>query len=193
MTQPVLTHMWVKVYPDDQALPQFDPETGIQNPWGTEVEQLAKVLLVPFSPELVNKVAQHQIAAIATTDPPVEFIVRSGEHVEAGIDGAVTYYDYFLCDICGWKWQHQDSTKFARCPQCGAADEWFCSRCKTYKETYRVTKKGQVQCLDCDIPVGLDRERHLRRLSDISHSCDYFIRSKDRKVTLRDNGSILVE
>lgn len=196
-TTPVLEYYWVKVLEDGiTTIPQFDIESGKQNYWKTDTAPLSKVLYMPFTLELSEKamVANVGVRALATTNPTIEFIVNPGEYVEAGIDGKVTVSDYFKCDICGWKFVYtkKDGSKFAKCPQCGAEDDWYCSRCKEYKHDYRITKKNQVQCLDCDIPIGLDRTKKLIRMQDVKHTCDYFIRTPTRKVTITNEGKIIV-
>jgi predicted RNA-binding Zn-ribbon protein involved in translation (DUF1610 family) len=125
----------------------------------------------------------------------VEFKAHEGDDVEAGRDNNITVFDFFECDICHWRFQFVKTPdqKFAKCPQCGATDEWWCSRCHEQKLDYRITKQNQVQCLDCDIPVGLDRKRKLTRMQGINHTCDYFIRTKDRKVTILNDGKIIYE
>ena len=198
MTQPVLTHYWIKVFADgDTALPQFGPETGKQNQWGIQQDSLSKILLAPFSVELAQKVAQYGTAALATSDPVLEFIVRpSDTNLEAGITGDIHQYEYFQCDICGEKWRHVKTAEhpYAQCPNCKATDDWHCSRCDAFKYyPFRIGKRGEVQCPDCDIPVGLDRVRKLFPMVDIKHTCDYFVKCDRCKVTLKDSGDILVE
>jgi len=193
MSQPVLEYYWVKVLQDGKTMiPQFDYETGAENYWNADDVPLSKVLLVPFTADLVEKVIQNGVPAIATTNPPVEFAVEPGEKVEAGRDNIITYYDYFECEVCGWKFLHTDSSKFAECPQCHAKDEWWCPRCQEYKTNFHITKLGQVQCLECDIPVGLDRVRHLSRKSVVLHNCDYFIRSDKKKTVVTCDGKIII-
>jgi len=193
MSSPTLEYFWVKLTDSKTVIPQFDFRTGKENLWNDNTEALKKVSLVPFTVDLAEKVIKNGIAAIASTNPTFEFVVKPGETVEAGRDNNITYFDYFRCLVCGKEFMHTDSSKFAECPKCGAMDEWFCSRCHEYKTDFKVTNKGQVQCKECDIPVGLDRKRHLRRDSAVSHSCDYFIRSKDRKLIVREDGKVIFE
>jgi DNA-directed RNA polymerase subunit RPC12/RpoP len=195
MSQPVLTRQWIKIFSSGTALPQFDPETGLQNAWGNDSKQLAKVLLVPFSPELASKVLQHGIAALATTDPVVEFVVQPTDtNIEAGLSPDLSIYDPFECDICGTEFPHNDPTKYAQCPQCGATDDWHCSRCNQYKyPPFRIGKRGEVQCPDCDIAVGLDREKKLFRKSYITHIANYFVKCDRCRLTVLDNGKIVIE
>lgn len=194
MPQPVLEYFWVKVLQDGKTvIPQFDFETGKENYWSADDVPLSKVMLVPFTAEHAEKVLQNGVPALASTNPSVVFVVKPGESVVAGRDNIITYYDYYECEVCGWKFQHTDGSKFAECPQCHTRDEWYCPRCQEYKTHFRVTKKGQVQCLECDIPVGLDRIKHLHRKSATIHSCDYFIRSSDRRVIVTNDGKIIIE
>jgi predicted RNA-binding Zn-ribbon protein involved in translation (DUF1610 family) len=194
MTKPVLEYMWVKVLEDGKTLiPQFDTETGKENLWNADKVPLSKVMLVPFTIDLAEKVMVNGNAAIASTNPSIEVIVDSEEEVIAGRDNQITYFDYFICDICGWKFQHTDGSKFAKCPQCGAQDDWYCSRCREFKLHFRVTKNNQYQCSECDVPTGLDRTKHLFRMQDIKHTCDYFIRTPTKNVTITDDGRIIIE
>lgn len=196
MSMPVLEYYWVKVLDDGvTTIPQFDIETGKENRWDADQVPLHSVVYMPFDPVLANRVTSNGVPAIPSTNIPIEFKVKEGEEVEAGRDNNITVFDYFECDICGWKFQHINTpeSKFAKCPQCGAEDEWWCSRCNEQKHEYRITKQNQVQCLDCDIPVGLDRKRKLTRKSGVSHTCDYFIRSESRKLTILNDGKIVYE
>ena len=194
MSQPVLEYYWIKVLLDGKTIiPQFDFDTGKQNAWGTDNIPLSKVLLKPFDPDLAEKVIASGNPALASTNPTIEFIVEPDDIVEAGIYGTITQTDPFRCDICGWVFMHTDGSKFAKCPQCGSQDDWYCSRCKEFKTEFRITDKGQVQCLDCDIPVGLDRNKKLFRQIDIKHSCDYFVKTQDRQMIVTDDGRIINE
>lgn len=189
MSKPTLEYFWVKVLPDGKTvIPQFDLETGKQNLWHSDEVELSKVLLVPFSTELANKVIQQGNLAVVSTNPIIELKVESGEQVEAGIDGEITVFDYFECTSCGWKFQYMktEGSKFAECPQCGEKDKWYCSRCEEYKTDFRITERNQVQCLDCEIPTGLDRTETLLRKQAVAHRCDYFIRSDSKTVTVSD-------
>ena len=194
-TSAVLEYFWCKVLEDKKTIiPQFDFETGKENFWKTDDVPLSKVILMPFSCDLAEKVMKNGVAAVSTLNPTVEFIVYPDEKVEAGRVNELTYFDYFKCDICGWEFRHTNGSKFAECPQCHSTDDWFCSRCHEYKYDFRITDKGQVQCNDCDIPVGLDRTRKMIRKSGCTHTCDYFVRSDSgRKITVKNDGSIISE
>jgi predicted RNA-binding Zn-ribbon protein involved in translation (DUF1610 family) len=194
MTTPVLEYMWVKVLEDGKTIiPQFDTETGKENFWNADNVPLSKVVLTPFTVDLAEKVMQNGVAALATTNPRIEFLVTPDDKdVESGRDGKITCTDYFVCDICGWKFLHEGKTTFAKCPQCGTQDDWYCSRCKEYKTEYRITKKNQVQCLDCDIPVGLDRTKHLIRMQEVKHTCDYYIKSNNKEIVVTEDGRIII-
>jgi predicted RNA-binding Zn-ribbon protein involved in translation (DUF1610 family) len=198
MSKPVLEYYWVKVLEDGvTSIPQFDPETGKENRWYGDTSPISKVLYVPFTVDLADKVITNGTPAMSTLNPVVEFIVDPSEatFVEAGRDNEITVFDYFVCDVCGWKFQFtkEDGRPFPKCPQCGSEDDWFCSRCNEYKYEYRITEKNQVQCLDCDIPVGLDRTRKMFRMQQENHVCDYFIRTPTRNLTIYNSGNISVK
>jgi len=193
-SKPILEYMWIKVLEDGKTIiPQFDFETGKQNSWNADNVKLSKVKLVPFTNDLANKMIKHGSLAIANTAQSVEMNVN-GEDVVAGIDAEISVTDYYVCDICGWKFKYVKvaNEPFVKCPQCGTSDDWYCSRCGEYKYDYRITKKNQVQCLDCDIPIGLDRTRHLHVEKEVRHICDYFIRTPTRSVTIYSDGNISI-
>jgi predicted RNA-binding Zn-ribbon protein involved in translation (DUF1610 family) len=195
-SRPILEYFWVKVLEDGTTtIPQFDLETGKENYWKNDNSKLSKVLFMPFTEELAKKVVSNGNLAMANMLPTIEFTVKPDEFVEAGRDNEVCIYDYFKCDICGWEFQYVKTpdSNFAKCPQCGNQDDWYCSRCKEYKTEHRITEKNQAQCLDCDIPIGLDRTKRLIRMQGVKHRCDYFIRSKDRKLTIKYNGNVILE
>jgi predicted RNA-binding Zn-ribbon protein involved in translation (DUF1610 family) len=191
MTKPVLEYYWIKLLEDGTQLPQFDKD-GKETHWHADNRSVEKVLLVPFDISFADKVTLSGTPAIAFNNQPIEFIVR-GELVECGRDNAVITDEYFQCDICGWKFHHTDSSKYAKCPQCGVQDDWYCSRCGENKTEFKVTEKGQVQCKDCEIPTGLDRKMKLFRMTEVKHICDYFIRTPTRKLTITDSGKIILE
>ncbi len=196
MSKPVLEYYWVKVLEDGKTtIPQFDLVTGNENLWDADNVPLHSVIYMPFTPELANKVTATGTPAVPSTNAPVEFVVKDGEIVVAGRDNKITVFDFFKCDVCNWRFQYvkEPGKPFAKCPQCGAEDEWYCSRCHENKHEYRITKLNQVQCLDCDVPTGLDRKKKLIRMQGINHTCDYFIRSENRKMTIVDKGRIIYE
>lgn len=57
--QQTLVYHWIAIYDDDQALPQFDPETGVENRFA-EVDQarLKSFGWYPFTHQLAEKVNQ---------------------------------------------------------------------------------------------------------------------------------------
>jgi len=194
MSSPTLEYYWLKTLSDGvTVIPQFDFVTGESTRWNANSDELLQVSLVPFTVDLAEKVIRKGTPAIATTNPTFIFRLKPGETAEAGLTGDLTIFDYYKCDICGNEFKHVDGTKYAECPKCGTRDEWYCARCDQYKLEHRVTSKGQVQCLDCDIEMGLNRVVHLKRKTSTTHTCDYFIRTATRTLTVKDNGSVIYE
>jgi len=161
-SQPLLSRFWVKVLQDGKtAIPQFDLETGAPQPWGTPAQDLSRVLLLPFSSDLVDKVVKQGGLAVASTLPIVEVYADHGEQIRLMRENDIETNSSYRCTKCGhmFKWMGGSPLE---CPQCGAVNEWYCSVCDEIKNDPVFFDNGEVRCPDCAEPQGLKRTEVLQ-------------------------------
>ena len=68
-----IVYMWVAEYRDGLALPQFDPDTGRENPFSSiDQSRLCKFGWYPFSVNMMGKIlgGEEAIVALPTNNPP---------------------------------------------------------------------------------------------------------------------------
>ena len=156
-SQPTLTRFWVKVHRDDKtATPQFVLETGDEQAWGEHVQDLARVLLLPFNPELAGKVIQQGGLAVPSRLPVVEICANESEMIGVRRENDIETSSCYHCSKCKhiFQWMGDGPLK---CPKCGAVNEWYCTKCDEVKENPVFCDNGEVRCPDCAEPQGLKR------------------------------------
>jgi len=189
----IIEYQWIKIFKDADGTEKFIPQfrsDGTQQFWNdTNDVRMTKLLIVPISPELANNMQQNKIPGAAVPLPSWNFIVKSDDVVKAYWDNEIQITSHFICKTCGAQWQHMDSSKWAKCPQCGQSDEWSCKRCGRNNIDNNLVKRnsrGEVNCPYCDVPHGLNRSIYLERIQDVIENTDYIIEFQDRfKITIR--------
>lgn len=142
-----LVYMWVAVYEDGQALPQFDPETGKENMFA-EVDQdkLKEFGLFPFSEQMARRIQEGEGVFVLPSDNQ-RFVLKlkEGQRLFTRRTNLHITVPYHECLECGHKWQwgkgdlnpyvdlpmtylyHQDGddigSRRPKCPSCGYYNE----------------------------------------------------------------------
>jgi predicted RNA-binding Zn-ribbon protein involved in translation (DUF1610 family) len=132
----VLEYMWTKVSSDGKFfIPQFDIDTGKQNKWYDDNIPMSKIILMPLTEELADKITKEcNISAAAVPYLPQYTVnLNPDDEVHYYNEDAISFWDngieqtsHMECRDCGHTWKHTDSTKFYECPNCGLTDIWYC-------------------------------------------------------------------
>lgn len=190
----IIEYQWIKVYIDQDGIEKFIPQfrsDGTQQFWHDTAEiHPTKLLIAPISIELANRMQEHKIPGVAIPLPVYSFLLKSDDIVSAYWDNAIETSSHYFCTTCNTSWKHLDSTKWAKCPQCGEMDAWTCLRCGRTIENTKVLRnqRGEINCPHCEIPYGLTRERRLERIQDITENTDYVVEVANKfKITIRQN------
>ncbi len=92
-----LVYMWVAEYTDGNALPQFDPETGMENRFAkVDESKLCRFGWYPFSREMAAKIKDMMV--IPTRNPSHAIDLKKGDklvavrrnHIEFSVKGGGT-------------------------------------------------------------------------------------------------------
>jgi len=100
-------YWWLAEYAGGEALPQFDPESGCENPYASvDQRRLVGFGWYPFTAEFSERI-YHKTGIITT--PSSNSIHRvevlPGERLRASRRNTVHVYTYYRCEVCGCEWQ----------------------------------------------------------------------------------------
>lgn len=198
----IIEYQWIKVFKDSDGIEKFIPQfqsDGTQQFWNDTTNiKLTRLVLSPISPEVAATMQLKKIPGVSVPLPTWNFTVLPEDNVSAYWDNAITISSHYVCLTCGHQWLHEDSSKWAECPNCGQRDEWSCKRCgKNNIDNNLVHRnsRGETNCPFCEIPYGLNRKKNLQRIQDIIENTDYVIEFSNKfKIIIRnDKGIIDVE
>jgi len=110
-----LVYMWIAEYSDGFALPQFDPESGKENPFSAvDQSRLCRFGWYPFSVEMMRKILKADGISVIPTHNPIHTIELSKNNVlVAKRTNEVAIFHYRECGICSHRWQQTDAPKSA--------------------------------------------------------------------------------
>ena len=130
--QPTFRRYWIKILPSGEALPQFDPLTGVEHQWQEYTGPLAQVLFLPMTPALAARIqAAGKNLAEASTLKALSFDVLPGEEVLYHRVGKVKWDTKQICGLC----EAEFNLGLTECPRCLAKNQWYCSKCDELKHS----------------------------------------------------------
>lgn len=99
-------YMWIVTYTDDQALPQFDPETGKENRWASvDQSRVKSVGWFPISNSMADKILVGEGVIARVRDiPRYEIHLKPGQRPYMRKTRIMPTGQYRLCLECGAKW-----------------------------------------------------------------------------------------
>lgn len=103
-----IVYMWVAEYRDGSALPQFDPDTGKENPFSSiDQSRLCKFGWYPFSINMMGKIlgGEDAIVALPMNNPSYSVELKAGEKLVAHRNNIVAQFKYRVCLKCDARWQ----------------------------------------------------------------------------------------
>lgn len=102
-----IVYMWVAEYRDGSALPQFDPDTGKENPFSSVNQfKLCRFGWYPFSVEMMGKTLKGEgIIGLPTNNSPYTVELKSNDKLVAHRKNVVAQFKYRECLKCGARWQ----------------------------------------------------------------------------------------
>jgi len=168
--------MWIAEYGDGSAFPQFDPETGKENPF-TAVDQskLCKFGWYPFSVEMTRKILKTDGIAVIPTNNPLYFIELSENDVLiAKRTNEIAIFHYRECEICGHQWQQTNAPKSALVGL-PASNEFYV---EDIKSGDRIVKFSSPICPKCgyhDTNAIMMADKKIRRYSAESRKTLYVL------------------
>jgi len=165
---------WVRHFSDGTVEYQYNRDTAQELLWGNPSKPITKVGYVPFSNDLSQKLQSKGINAIASNLPP-HFVTSEdqSDKIYAYRARSTSTGDRMKCSICGFTWSHTGKG-FAVCPQCGCKDDWYCDKCKDFKDNQVRNKRGEVNCPDCKTPQGLRRIKNIHRITFVDETIQHY-------------------
>ena len=164
LAQPTFRRFWVKVLPNGLAIPQFEPDTGRERLWREYRGQVNRVLFLPISPTLRDKIQSHGNLAKTADLPALEFPVRA--QVGYYRHNTIRFIPHQICWFCTAEFDLPSESDLA-CPCCLARNAWYCDICDSLKEVPLIVGQ-EARCPDCQ---AVRRIRGLLRLECIG---EYF-------------------
>jgi hypothetical protein len=155
-----LVFWWIAFYKDGSCLPQFDLETGKENPFiSIDQNKLEKFGLFPFNQSLAIKasmVAKMKVAIVKEGLPYFMMQLKENQRLISIRRNYIHLYIYQHCNKCGYDWQwmsghkegevgkvgliiHQNNVVqewkgkkygLAVCPKCDMFNSIICPECK---------------------------------------------------------------
>lgn len=194
--EPIYTYYWVVILDDNEtAIPQYDPATGEENPWGNvPINHIVRGMWYPFDEYLARKVyAKHGVLAIPSLNPVITYDFPHGSVPKIYRVHEQTSYDYYHCNMCGndifW-----DGEGILECPRCLATNDWYCKRCKLIIDDPIFLKNGEVRCPNCEKkgdPYGLIRTGNLTLRYGFRHDVFYCIGHDDIILKYDEKGNLI--
>lgn len=153
-----LIYMWIAFYDNRQVLPQFDFETGIENPYvSIDQTKLIKFGLFPINKDFsdkINNVAGRQI--VESKNVPIHILkLDKNQRLIYVRRNYIRKFTFQICTKCGYQWQWMPNHKegigdaglpihtdyelqiwqsktypCAKCPKCGTINSIVCPDCK---------------------------------------------------------------
>lgn len=140
-----LVYMWIAHY-EEEVLPQFDPETGIENKFSAvDLKRITKFGFYPFSEKMARKIWEaSQLVVISTDNPVYEVLLKPHHELFFRRTNLIVEYTYRVCR-CGYEFRWGKSRApdnvgiprsglsyvenidgkdyaFPKCPRCGYFD-----------------------------------------------------------------------
>lgn len=189
-----LVYMWIAEYSDSSALPQFDPETGRENPFSSiDQSRLCKFGWYPFSVKMMRKVLKADGIVVVPTNNPPHFIELSGNDVLiAKRTNEVAIFRYRKCETCGHQWQ-QTGAPSGGLVGLPTSNEFYV---EDVKSGDRTTKFSSPICPSCgyhDTNAIMRADKKIRRYSSEARKTFYVLGIEDGEVRqIGEDGSCLL-
>jgi hypothetical protein len=166
MAQPNFRRYWLKILPDGSGRPEFEPDTGKYHNWRDYTGPVKKVLLVPVTPDLAQKIKSTGDLAEPSSLPILEYDVEPvrelidiwdadnlGTPLPSAIyfrrDGRLQYILHYFCSSCRLQFDLDKGSLI--CPRCQAKNEWYCGKCESIVDRPIVFFDGVQRCPVCEI------------------------------------------
>ena len=172
--QPLFRRYWIKISPDGQAHPQFNPFTGDAHQCNDYNGPVAQILFYPMKPNLSQRIIAKGDKAEPSELLPLKFDNLPGKEVKFYRTGAVRLLRLHKCGFCGAVLD----CEINECPACLAKDQLYCSSCDELKpDPIYDQEKNQFRCPDCEKrdPHGLKVVRCMNDITDALHFSWYHL------------------
>lgn len=123
-----LSFFWWRQYEDGRIEQEFDPETGQIRLWGTTPKNLKRAGWLPVTPDLANKMREHNEFGIPTQSPSVIIELKPGDELEIFKDCSVLDGYRVHCKVCGAVYR-TFGERAEHCLNCGTKPAWRCPKC----------------------------------------------------------------
>jgi predicted RNA-binding Zn-ribbon protein involved in translation (DUF1610 family) len=199
-----LIYWWIAFYNDGQCLPQFDVETGKENPFSSiEQDKLEKFGLFPFNAQLTIK-ANISAGFVVARELELPFFIQKlqkGQRLIYVRRNFIHLFSFQHCNKCEYEWQwmpnRQDREKTeigllihpnqviqiwngktypcAQCPKCQSYNAVVCPDCKdTLINELKRAEKNDEHYFRCP-KCGKEFARHIILLENTIRQLVYLL------------------